>query len=103
MDQLAHPTQKSKYGFKYSQKGKVRDSSGDPQNMSILTMEVFGKKALLLSMTCGADLFFKLNREVLSSPTPKKTQSLPSSIVIPIPMMTFLIQLSILVIMLVMS
>ncbi|EAL22753.1 hypothetical protein CNBB2010 [Cryptococcus deneoformans B-3501A] len=41
--QLAHPTQKSKYGFKYSQKGKVRDSSGDPQNMSILTMEVFAQ------------------------------------------------------------
>ncbi|OXG52812.1 DNA polymerase zeta subunit [Cryptococcus neoformans] len=41
--QLAHPTQKSKYGFKYSQKQKVRDSSGDPQNMSILTMEVFAQ------------------------------------------------------------
>lgn len=72
MDQLAHPTQKSKYGFKYSQKQKVRDSSGDPQNMSILTMEVFGKKSYLPSMTGWADSMFQAQSRGSLLPDPEK-------------------------------
>lgn len=70
--QLAHPTQKSKYGFKYSQKQKVRDSSGDPQNMSILTMEVFGKKSYLPSMTGWADSMFQAQSRGSLLPDPEK-------------------------------
>ncbi|KAL7424032.1 DNA polymerase zeta [Cryptotrichosporon argae] len=40
--QLAHPTQKSKYGFKYSQQQKTRKPEREQQNMSVMSLEVFG-------------------------------------------------------------
>ncbi|KIR32771.1 DNA polymerase zeta subunit [Cryptococcus deuterogattii MMRL2647] len=70
--QLAHPTQKSKYGFKYSQKRKVRDSSGDPQSMSILTMEVFGTKTRPPCMACWADFMFQAQSRGTLLPDPEK-------------------------------
>ncbi|KAK8869691.1 hypothetical protein IAR55_000259 [Kwoniella newhampshirensis] len=39
--QLARPTQKSKYGFKFSQKGRSKESEREHQNMSVLALEVF--------------------------------------------------------------
>nr|XP_031862677.1 uncharacterized protein CI109_001688 [Kwoniella shandongensis]KAA5529749.1 hypothetical protein CI109_001688 [Kwoniella shandongensis] len=39
--QLAKPTQKSKYGFKYSQNAKSRNAEREHQNMSVLALEVF--------------------------------------------------------------
>ncbi|WVF72225.1 hypothetical protein IAT40_007037 [Kwoniella sp. CBS 6097] len=41
--QLAKPTQKSKYGFKFSQKRKTKDSERERQNMSVLALEVFAQ------------------------------------------------------------
>ena len=40
--QLEHPTQKSKFGFKFSQKRKTKASEREHQNMSVLAIEVFG-------------------------------------------------------------
>ncbi|RXK35490.1 hypothetical protein M231_07268 [Tremella mesenterica] len=41
MSQLEGPTQKNKWGFKFSQKKKTRDSERERQNMSVLALEVF--------------------------------------------------------------
>ncbi|OCF36582.1 DNA polymerase zeta subunit [Kwoniella heveanensis BCC8398] len=41
--QLAKPTQKSKYGFKFSQKRKTKESERERQNMSVLALEVFAQ------------------------------------------------------------
>lgn len=41
--QLAGPTQKNRYGFKFSQKKKTKDAEREHQNMSVLAIEVFGK------------------------------------------------------------
>lgn len=40
--QLAGPTQKNRYGFKFSQKTKTKESEREHQNMSVLAIEVFG-------------------------------------------------------------
>ncbi|ODN98467.1 DNA polymerase zeta subunit [Cryptococcus wingfieldii CBS 7118] len=41
--QLVHPTQKNKYGVKFSQKKKARDASAEAQNMTVLSLEVFAQ------------------------------------------------------------
>ncbi|WVQ70034.1 uncharacterized protein L199_008258 [Kwoniella botswanensis] len=41
--QLEKPTQKSKYGFKFSQKRKTKESEREQQNMSVLALEVFAQ------------------------------------------------------------
>ena len=41
--QLAKPTQKNQYGFKFSQKQTTKDSEREHQNMSVLALEVFGE------------------------------------------------------------
>ncbi|ORX33427.1 hypothetical protein BD324DRAFT_585143 [Kockovaella imperatae] len=41
--QLRKPTQKSRYGFKFSQRKKTKDSEREHQNMSVLAVEVFAK------------------------------------------------------------
>lgn len=41
--QLAKPTQKNKYGFKFSQKKTTKESEREHQNMSVLALEVFGQ------------------------------------------------------------
>nr|XP_019013605.1 uncharacterized protein I206_01675 [Kwoniella pini CBS 10737]OCF52386.1 hypothetical protein I206_01675 [Kwoniella pini CBS 10737] len=41
--QLEKPTQKSKYGFKFSQKQKSKESEREQQNMSVLALEVFAE------------------------------------------------------------
>jgi DNA polymerase zeta len=41
--QLARPTQKNKYGFKFSQKKKTKETEREHQNMSVLALEIFGK------------------------------------------------------------
>lgn len=41
--QLAGPTQKNRYGFKFSQNKKTRASEREQQNMSVLALEVFAK------------------------------------------------------------
>ena len=41
--QLRRPTQKSKFGFKFSQRKKTKDSEREHQNMSVLAVEVFGE------------------------------------------------------------
>ncbi|WVR05162.1 hypothetical protein IAU60_002174 [Kwoniella sp. DSM 27419] len=41
--QLANPTQKSKFGFKFSQRRKTKDSERERQNMSVLALEVFAQ------------------------------------------------------------
>ncbi|WRT67197.1 uncharacterized protein IL334_004163 [Kwoniella shivajii] len=41
--QLEKPTQKSKYGFKFSQKSKSKESEREHQNMSVLALEVFAQ------------------------------------------------------------
>ena len=41
--QLHRPTQKSKFGFKFSQRKKTKDSEREHQNMSVLSVEVFGE------------------------------------------------------------
>lgn len=41
--QLAKPTQKDKYGFKFTQNKKNKDAEREHQNMSVLAIEVFAK------------------------------------------------------------
>ncbi|WVQ71759.1 hypothetical protein IAR50_001300 [Cryptococcus sp. DSM 104548] len=41
--QLVDPTQKNKYGVKFSQKKKARDASAEAQNMTVLSLEVFAQ------------------------------------------------------------
>jgi len=43
--QLHGPTQKNRYGFKFSQKKKSKESEREHQNMSVLAIEVFGELA----------------------------------------------------------
>ncbi|KAK4687469.1 DNA polymerase zeta, partial [Tremellales sp. Uapishka_1] len=43
ISQLARPTQKNKYGFKFSQKRKSKDAEREHQNMSVLALEVFAQ------------------------------------------------------------
>nr|XP_019042303.1 DNA polymerase zeta subunit [Kwoniella bestiolae CBS 10118]OCF21233.1 DNA polymerase zeta subunit [Kwoniella bestiolae CBS 10118] len=40
---LEKPTQKSRYGFKFSQKRKTKESEREQQNMSVLALEVFAQ------------------------------------------------------------
>jgi DNA polymerase zeta len=46
--QLARPTQKNKYGFKFSQKKKSKETEREHQNMSVLALEIFGAFFLIL-------------------------------------------------------
>lgn len=41
--QLSVPTQKNRFGFKFSQKKKSKDAEREAQNMSVLCIEVFAK------------------------------------------------------------
>lgn len=41
--QLTLPTQKNRFGFKFSQKKKSKDAEREAQNMSVLCIEVFAK------------------------------------------------------------
>lgn len=41
--QLSGPTQKNRFGFKFSQKKKSKDAEREAQNMSVLCIEVFAK------------------------------------------------------------
>lgn len=41
--QLSKPTQKNKYGFRFSQKKTTEESEREHQNMSVLALEVFGE------------------------------------------------------------
>lgn len=50
----------------------MRDSSADPQSMSILTMEVFGTKTRPPCMTCWADFMFQAQSRGTLLPDPEK-------------------------------
>jgi len=41
--QLARPTQRNKYGFRFSQKKKSKETEREHQNMSVLALEIFGE------------------------------------------------------------
>jgi DNA polymerase zeta len=43
--QIARPTQKNRYGFKFSQKQTTKESEREHQSMSVLALEVFGESS----------------------------------------------------------
>ena len=47
--QLANPTQKNKFGFKFTQKQKTKDAEREHQNMSVLALDVLGRLSRTLS------------------------------------------------------
>jgi DNA polymerase zeta len=48
--QLNGPTQKNKYGFKFTQKKKTKETEREHQNMSVLALEVFGEFCFLAKL-----------------------------------------------------
>lgn len=50
--QLAKPTQKNRYGFKYSQKKASKESEREHQNMSVLALEILGEPCMM-KHACG--------------------------------------------------
>ena len=73
--QLARPTQKNKYGFKFSQKKKSKETEREHQNMSVLALEIFGTQSVVLSIGLANE---QPNHAINSYLTQRRMSSQPS-------------------------